>query len=89
MITVRDSGTVTAVSVHVDIAHVAGGNLLVELISPDGTRVALHEDHYANERNIDRTYRPVFEGAGTAGDWTLRVRDSVQGAAGVLNGWTP
>ena len=88
VITVRDSGTVTAVSVHVDIAHVAGGNLLVELISPDGTRVALHEDHYANERNIDRTYRPVFEGAGTAGDWTLRVRDSVQGAAGVLNGWT-
>ena len=87
-ITVDRSGTATSVSVAVDISHTYIGDLVVDLIAPDGTSQTLHSRTGGSANDIDRTYTPDFNGTGIAGDWTLRVRDGAGGDTGTLNGWT-
>ena len=87
-ITVPDSGTATSVSVSVDIAHTWIGDLLVELIAPDGTAITLHDRGGGSADDIDQTYAPDFEGVLIAGNWTLRIDDNFVDDSGVLNSWT-
>ena len=88
IITVPDSGTATSVSVSVDIAHTWIGDLLVELIAPDGTTITLHDRGGESADDIDQTYAPDFEGVLIAGNWTLRIDDNFVDDPGVLNSWT-
>ncbi len=44
-LTIPDSGTVTAVSVTVNISHTYIGDLKVDLIAPDGTVKTLHSGY--------------------------------------------
>ena len=87
-ITVPGFGTATSVSVSVDIAHPFIGDLVVELVAPDGAARTLHDRSGGNADGIVRTYAPDFGGTGIAGDWTLRVSDGAPGDAGTMNGWT-
>ncbi len=87
-ITVGPSGTAMSVSVAVDITHTYRGDLVIDLIAPDGTAQTLHSRTGGSANDIDRTYAPDFDGAGIAGDWILRVSDRAGGDAGTLNGWT-
>ena len=87
-ITVPGFGTATSVSVSVDIAHPYIGDLVVELVAPDGTARTLHDRSGGNADGIGQAYAPDFGGTGIAGDWTLRVSDGAPGDAGTLNGWT-
>ena len=87
-ITVDRSGTATSVSVAVDISHTYRGDLVIDLIAPDGTARTLHSRTGGSANDIDRTYAPDFDGTGIAGDWTLRVSDRAGGDVGTLNGWT-
>ena len=87
-ITVNQSGTATSVSVAVDISHTYIGDLVIDLIAPDGTARTLHSRTGSSANDIDRTYTPDFGGTGIAGDWTLRVSDRAGGDVGTLNGWT-
>ena len=88
MITVPGFGTATSVTVSVDIAHPFIGDLMVELVAPDGTAKTLHRYSGEGADGIIRTYTPDFGGTGIAGDWTLRASDGASGDAGTLNGWT-
>ena len=87
-ITVDRSGTATSVSVAVDITHTYRGDLVIDLIAPDGTAQTLHDRSGGNADGIGRTYTPDFDGTGIAGDWILRVSDRGWGDTGTLNGWT-
>ena len=87
-ITVPGFGTATSVSVAVDIEHPFIGDLMVELVAPDGTAKTLHRYSGEGADDIIRTYTPDFGGTGIAGDWTLRASDRAPGDAGTLNGWT-
>ena len=87
-ITVPGFGTATSVTVSVDIAHPFIGDLMVELVAPDGTAKTLHRYSGEGADGIIRTYTPDFGGTGIAGDWTLRASDGASGDAGTLNGWT-
>ena len=87
-ITVPGFGAATSVSVSVDIAHPFIGDLMVELVAPDGTARTLHDRNGDNADGIEQTYTPDFDGTGIAGDWTLRASDGASGDAGTLNGWT-
>ena len=87
-IAVPDSGTATSVSVSVDITHAWIGDLLVELIAPDGTTRTLHNREGGGADDIDQTYTPDFGGVSIAGIWTLRIYDGVNADPGVLNNWT-
>ena len=87
-ITVPGPGTATSVSVSVDIAHPFTGDLMVEIVAPDGTARTLHRYSGEGTDDIVRMYAPDFGGTGIAGDWTLRVSDGAPGDVGTLNGWT-
>ena len=71
-----------------DISHTYRGDLVIDLIAPDGTSQTLHSRTGGSANDIDRTYAPDFDGTGIAGDWTLRVSDRAGGDVGTLNGWT-
>ena len=87
-IAVEQPGTATSVSVAVDITHSYIGDLVIDLIAPDGTTRTLHDRTGYETDDIDQTYAPDFGGVGIEGDWTLRVRDGAGGDTGTLNGWT-
>ena len=87
-ITVDQPGTATSVSVAVDITHTYIGDLVIDLIAPDGTAQTLHNRADGSANDIDRTYTPDFDGTGITGDWILRVSDRAGGDTGTLNGWT-
>ena len=92
------TGAVAGVAVEVDIAHFASGNLVVELRSPGGTVVTLHNRTGGVTDNIQGNW-PItltvdgpgelddFIGGQAAGSWTLTVRDLAFGAIGRLQGW--
>ena len=87
-ITVDVSGTVVSVRADVDITHPYTGDLQVDLISPDGTVVTLHDHGGIGTANLHQTYTPDFGNLRMDGDWTLRVGDIWEEHSGTLNGWT-
>ena len=86
-ITVSDSGTVTSVSVTVDITHTYIGDLKIDIIAPDGTTRTLHNRSGNTINNIDKTYAPSFGSIPISGVWTLRINDNYDADLGVLNSW--
>ncbi len=88
-ITVPDSGTVTSVSVAIDVSHTYKGDLKVDLIAPDGTIKTVHNRSGGSADDIDQTYTPDFAGVPIAGIWTLQINDNYATADdGTLNSWT-
>ena len=87
-LTIPDSGTVTAVSVTVNISHTYIGDLKVELVAPDGTVKTLHNLSGGGTDNIIKTYTPNFDGTQIQGDWKLQIRDNANSDVGTLNSWT-
>ena len=87
-ITVSDSGTVTSVSVAVDITHTYIGDLKIDLIAPDGTTRTLHNRSGSSADDIDQTYAPSFGSIPISGVWTLRINDNYNADPGTLNSWT-
>ena len=89
-ITVPNSGTVTSVSVTVNISHTYIGDLKVELVAPDGTIKTLHNRSGDGTNNIIETYTPDFDDddAQIQGIWKLKIRDGADGDTGTLNSWT-
>ncbi len=89
------------VQAHVDIAHADIGELVVELTSPAGTTVTLHNRSRPGTADLvtvyDRERAPDgpgtmndFDGQPAQGTWTLRVRDLQGGPVpeGTIRGWS-
>ena len=90
-IKVPNSGTVTSVSVTVNISHTYIGDLKVELVAPDGTIKTLHNREGDGTIDIIKTYTPNFDDDDDAqiqGIWKLRINDNADGDTGTLNSWT-
>jgi cysteine-rich repeat protein len=84
------------ISVSMDITHTWRGDLIVDLLSPAGTTVRLHNRTGSSADDIVGTYgldltpaQPLsgFSGQDPAGTWTLTVSDNAGGDTGTLNGW--
>ncbi len=87
-ITVADSGTLSGVSVDVDITHTYRGDLTVTLTKDDRT-VTLFEREGAGADDLVATYDVSdFDGEDAAGDWILTVIDNANADEGTLNSWT-
>lgn len=100
-ITVPDSFCIGDVDVDMDITHTYTGDLIVELESPSGVIVRLHDRSGGTTDDIVTTYDD--DGAGTApdgpgvlsdfdygdsqGTWILTVSDNAGGDTGTLNDW--
>ena len=87
-IAVSDSGTASSVSVSVDIEHGHIGDLLVQLVAPDGTARTLHDRVGRSAGDIVKTYGVDLGGTTIDGTWVLRLHDNYDGDEGTLNSWT-
>ena len=98
-ITFPEGVVISDVEVYIDITHTAIGELVVEVTSPEGTTVRLHNrtgtfaddivGWYDSELTVDGPGAlSDFMGESTQGDWTLFVSDA-QGPTyyGTLNEW--
>jgi subtilisin-like proprotein convertase family protein len=83
--------------IEIDINHSFRGDLQVTLISPQGTRVLLHNNSGNNEDNLIGTYpltlTPVepftkLEQEPLDGEWKLEVIDSARMDNGILKSWS-
>lgn len=74
----------------VDIQHSLANDMLIHLVSPDGTRVEIFDRKGSDEyyRDLVKTFYPVeFNGEMAAGIWQLIIKDEWSGNSGWLNRW--
>lgn len=76
----------STVEVHIDHTYI--GDLVVDLVAPDGTQVNLHNRGGGSANDIDRTYTVNLSAEAANGTWKLRVRDAAGGDVGKLDTWT-
>jgi subtilisin-like proprotein convertase family protein len=99
VLTVTDAITAqtNGLKVPVDISHTYRGDVIIELTSPEGTKVRLkselgsdsgenvvgtYPDSLAPEESLD-----LFDGEAAQGDWTLDVSDGFDADSGTFNSW--
>ena len=98
VINVGEQDSLSGITVDMEIVHTWRGDLTVELTSPSGTIVRLHDRSGGSADDILGNYPEtlVVEGPGSLndflgepmnGDWTLWVSDSVGSDTGFLNSW--
>ncbi len=97
---VSDVYCIGDVDICADITHSYVGDLIVELISPAGTVVRLHNRTGGSADNLVKCYDQGVvspDGPGTLDDfagefvngtWTLRVSDNASSDTGALNAWS-
>jgi len=90
------------VDVVLDISHTFKGDLIVDLMSPDGTTVRLHNRSGGGTNDLMETYDDDgdginpdgpgtladFVGSAASGDWTLTISDNAGSDVGTLNSWS-
>jgi subtilisin family serine protease len=75
-------------TIKVSITHTYKGDLVVDLVAPDGSVYNLHNRTGGSADNINETYTKDLSGEAANGTWTLRVRDAALLDTGTLNSWT-
>ncbi len=80
----QNAGTVT---VAVNIIHPYIGDLIVDLIHPDGSVYNLHNRAGGSADNINKSYNVAVGAKSRAGVWHLRVRDRAAQDVGRIDGW--
>jgi subtilisin-like proprotein convertase family protein len=77
---------VEQIALSVSVSHPRRGQLDFRLTSPSGTVVRLARQRPDNSANLTWTFTtPQFWGESAAGDWTLRVSDTVSMRTGTLD----
>lgn len=87
-IVIDEAGSISGLSVSIDIEHTYRGDLRV-ILEKDDRMVVLHENQGGGEDNLVETYDVGdFDGIDSAGTWTLRVIDSANADTGSIRGWS-
>lgn len=101
-INVTDSYCIGDVDLPIDITHTYIGDLIVQITSPSGTIVRLHNRSGGSTDNLVTTYDDdgggsppsgpgtlsMFDGENVNGMWTLTVSDNAGSDVGTLNAWS-
>jgi subtilisin family serine protease len=75
--------------VAVNIVHTYRGDLVIDLVAPDGTAYRLKNSNILDGAdNVDTTYPVDLSAEAADGVWSLRVRDVFFGDTGYLNSWS-
>jgi Zn-dependent metalloprotease len=77
-----------ASSVQVDITHPYRGDLILDLVAPDGSAYRLKAKDGDSGDDIRTTYAVNVAGEPADGTWQLRVQDAAGSDVGALNSWT-
>jgi subtilisin-like proprotein convertase family protein len=97
-ITFAEDADIMDVEVHIDITHTYIEDLIVEVTSPEGTTVRLHDRTGGSANSIIGWYDTDltvdgpgalldFVGESTLGEWTLWVSDNAGTDVGTVNEW--
>jgi hypothetical protein len=74
--------------VSVQITHSYRGDVLIELVAPDGSAYRLRSNSGGSTDNINETYTANLVGEARNGIWKLRVRDTARADVGRLDSWS-
>jgi aminopeptidase S len=77
-----------ALAVGVDITHTYRGDLVIDLVAPDGTAFRLKGSSSDSGNDLVTTYPVNASGEVANGVWKLRVQDVAAQDVGRLNGWS-
>jgi aminopeptidase S len=77
-----------ALAVGVDIRHTYRGDLVVDLIAPDGSAYNVHNRSGGSADNLITTYTVNASSEVANGTWRLRVRDAAAQDVGTINSWS-
>lgn len=87
-IVVAEGGSISAMSVTVDITHPYRGDLVVKLVRQGGGEVVLHDRAGGSADDLKKTFAvTAFDGQDAAGTWQLVVQDKAKSDVGKLNSW--
>jgi hypothetical protein len=78
----------TGATIAVTIVHTWIGDLVVDLIAPDGTVYNLHNRTGGSADNINQTYTRNLSTEAANGVWRLRARDAAFLDSGRIDSWT-
>ncbi|MGP3687850.1 M28 family metallopeptidase [Streptomyces sp. IBSNAI002] len=73
--------------VDVNIVHTYRGDLVVDLVAPDGTVYNLHNRSGGSADNLVQSYTVNASAEVANGTWNLRVRDAAAQDVGYVNSW--
>jgi subtilisin-like proprotein convertase family protein len=83
----RAASSTSTVEAH--IVHTYRGDLVIDLVAPDGSTYALKASSGSDGAdNVDATYTRNLSGEAANGTWRLRVQDVFSQDAGYINSWT-
>ncbi|OQR63065.1 protease [Streptomyces maremycinicus] len=84
----RTGNAPTALQVGVDITHTYRGDLVIDLVAPDGTAYRLKSASSSDSAdNVSTTYSVNASAETANGTWKLRVKDNAAQDTGKLNSW--
>ncbi|MEV0713427.1 S8 family serine peptidase [Asanoa sp. NPDC050611] len=76
-------------TVAVNIVHTYRGDLVIDLVAPDGTAFRLKNSSALDSAdNVNATYTVNLSGESANGNWQLRVRDVYSTDTGYINTWS-
>ncbi|SCL38571.1 Serine protease, subtilisin family [Micromonospora pallida] len=76
-------------TVAVNIVHTYRGDLVIDLLAPDGTAYRLKNSAlFDGADNVIATYTANLAGEAADGTWRLQVRDVFSGDTGYINTWS-
>ncbi|MEV1315558.1 S8 family serine peptidase [Micromonospora arborensis] len=76
-------------TIAVNIVHTYRGDLVIDLIAPDGSAYRLKNSSYLDGAdNVNTTYTANVSSEAANGTWRLQARDVYAGDTGYINTWT-
>ncbi|MFE2044247.1 M4 family metallopeptidase [Streptomyces sp. NPDC059477] len=87
-VTGRTGNAPAALAVEVDIVHTWRGDLVIDLVAPDGTLYRLKNSSSSDSAdNVQETYTVNASAEVANGTWQLRVQDVASQDTGYINSW--
>jgi serine protease len=84
----RSGNAPSSLQVGVDITHTYRGDLVIDLVAPDGSTYRLKSASSSDSAdNVNTTYTVDASAETANGTWKLRVQDTAAQDTGTLNGW--
>ncbi|WP_255323108.1 PKD domain-containing protein [Lysobacter sp. K5869] len=84
----RSGNAPSNAQIAVKIVHTYQGDLIVDLIAPDGSVYNLHNRTGGSADNINQTYTKNLSSEALNGTWKLRVADRAAADTGYIDSWS-
>ncbi|MGA5897241.1 S8 family peptidase [Streptomyces venetus] len=86
-VTGRSGNAPSALQVGVDITHTYRGDVVIDLVAPDGSAYRLKSAASDSADDVKTTYTVNASSESANGTWKLRIQDTAAQDTGTLNSW--